>query len=505
MGTDPSLPPGGTPVVPGLDADGRIAVLGTEDAGPAAVRGGIVRIVGYVVGIALSVVAAALLFRHLGVDDGGRYITVFSLIGIVGGVSDLGLSALAMRELSVRDTEGRRDLLRDLMGLRIATTLVGGGGGVLFVVISGYGRTSELGALIATGGLLIQSVQAMLTTPMLARLQLGLVTAIDLLRQLVMTGGTILLVVLDAPLLAFFAVPGAGALAALVATVPFVRADVPAGASFDRRRLGALLKPTLTLALATAIGSIYFRVAVIVTSLVGTADETGYFGVSFRVVEVLAAIPALAIGSAFPIFTRAASEDYDRLAYGVSKTYEVSLALGGLLAIGIGSGAVTAIDIVAGSDFAPSVGVLRIQGVALGLACVAGLWAYVMVSMHRNRELVAFAGGMLLISAGLTAALVPSAGAQGGAIATLIAEFAAVIGGAVVLGRVDARLRPRLLPALRVLGALAAGAAVMAIPGQPELVRAIGATGVYLVALGLLGGYPEELLQELRRRKPVPA
>ena len=45
-------------------------------AAAAAARGGLLRAGGYVVGQGMSVAAAALLFRHLGVADAGRYITV---------------------------------------------------------------------------------------------------------------------------------------------------------------------------------------------------------------------------------------------------------------------------------------------------------------------------------------------------------------------------------------------------------------------------------------------
>lgn len=77
-------------------------LLDTPQAGPAAVRGGAMRVVGYVAGVALSVGSSALLFRHLGVVDSGRYVTVLALIAIVLGVTDVGLTTIGVRELAVR-------------------------------------------------------------------------------------------------------------------------------------------------------------------------------------------------------------------------------------------------------------------------------------------------------------------------------------------------------------------------------------------------------------------
>jgi len=61
-----------------------VDVLDTPSAGGKVIRGGVLRGGGYVAGLALAVVGAALMTRHLGVVDWGRYVTVLSLVSIVG-------------------------------------------------------------------------------------------------------------------------------------------------------------------------------------------------------------------------------------------------------------------------------------------------------------------------------------------------------------------------------------------------------------------------------------
>ena len=46
-----------------------------------------------------------------------------------------------------------------------------------------------------------------------------------------------------------------------------------------------LLRETAFYAAATALGTVYFQVAVVATSLLSTQTETGYYSVAFRVVE----------------------------------------------------------------------------------------------------------------------------------------------------------------------------------------------------------------------------
>ena len=66
-------------------------VLDTSAAGPAAIRGGAIRIVAFAAGTVFGVTSGALLYRHLGVVDTGRYSLAISLVAIVAG--RLGLRA----------------------------------------------------------------------------------------------------------------------------------------------------------------------------------------------------------------------------------------------------------------------------------------------------------------------------------------------------------------------------------------------------------------------------
>ena len=80
----------------GMEAGGQSAprapTCSTPAAGSLVIRGGVLRTVGYGVGIVLSVVAVAILIRHLGASDFGRYVTVISLITIVGSLAEAGLT-----------------------------------------------------------------------------------------------------------------------------------------------------------------------------------------------------------------------------------------------------------------------------------------------------------------------------------------------------------------------------------------------------------------------------
>ena len=217
------------------DAEGD--VLDTEQAGPAAVRGGILRAGGYVFGALLSLASAALLFRHLGVDDTGRWVTIQSIVLIVAGITDAGLTAIGTREYAVLDGAARTAALRSLFGLRLLLTLVGTLVAIGFTAIAGYGATLVLGTAITCLGLLLTMVQHQYGIGLTARLRLGWVSAADVVRQAVQALAIVLLVVAGAELLDFFWAVTIGCAAGALTILVAARGTIPMQPALALRRL----------------------------------------------------------------------------------------------------------------------------------------------------------------------------------------------------------------------------------------------------------------------------
>ena len=206
-------------------------VLGTSDAGPAVVRGGALRIAGYAVASLTALASGALLYRYLGVVDTGRYTTAGSLVALVAAASDLGLTAIGIRELSVRSGEARVQMARTLLGLRLMVTGLGILAVTVFALIA-YGSTLGLGVLLAGIGLVFQVWQGTLAIPLMVDLRFGWTSLFELLRQLLISALIVVFVISDAGLLAFLASPIPASVVVLALTIALFRAQVPMGFRF---------------------------------------------------------------------------------------------------------------------------------------------------------------------------------------------------------------------------------------------------------------------------------
>ncbi len=472
-------------------------VLDTERAGSLVVRGGAWRVGGYVVGTLISLVGVALVTRHLGVGQYGQYQTVLSLLMVVAAVTDVGMATFGLREYSQRSSTDRDDLMATLLGLRLALTTVGILVALLIGAIAGYSWQLELGILLAGFGLLLAVLQTTLAIPLNAQLRIGTVAALDTGRQILTVIGFVIFVVVGAGVVAFLAVPIPVGLILLAATAWYVRGLIPLVPQVRMAAWIGLLKATAAFAVATAAGAIYVYTAMILTSFVAGAEQTGLFAVSFRVIVVAAAVPGLIVGVAFPVLARAARDDRNRLAYALRRLFDVSVLLGTASVIGLVLGAPFIIELIAGPKFAGAVGVLRIQAFALLAAFLLATWGFGLLSMHRHRALLISNLIALALSAGLILILAQSDGARGAALATVVCEAVLALCYGVSLTRGHRDLRPQVWIVARVAAAAVPACAIALVSGLSSLPQAVLALAIYVGLALAFRAVPGELAELL--------
>jgi O-antigen/teichoic acid export membrane protein len=487
------LQPGPQPPAPGeLGTEAR-DMLDTSEAGGAALRGSVLRTGSYVLGILLSLISARVLIEHLGVSNFGRYTTVVALVTIVSGFTEGGLNSIVLKEFAVLGEQRRREMMASAIGIRLVLTVVGVALAVAFAAVAGYGATMIAGTALAGTGLILQLLQSTLATTLQAQLRFGWVSAVEMLRQVVNVGLLVALALAGAHLLTLLAVAIPASGISLLFTIPLVLRYTSLRPSFHAARWWHLLRETVPWAVVAAVSIVYFRVALVLMSLISSAKQTGYFATSFRITEVLVAIPVLVISAAFPILARAEREDTARFNLASGRIFELALFAGTGLVLCLEVGAAFAIHVIAGGKADPSITVLRIQGPALIASFVAVACGYPLLMRRRYRE-VLFANLIaLFISAVLTLSLAPSLGARGAALAALVAEAGLAIGQAVMLRRAAPGVQLR-LSTIGVV-ALAGGVAVavgLLLPVHPLIAVAVAAL-IYGGVLRLLGRFPPEV------------
>ena len=487
---------------PAGGAPAPVDVLDRADAGARVIRGGVVRGVTYAVTIGLTGAIVPLMTRHLGVADFGRFVTASSVVMIVAGVTEFGLSGIGTREYALASAGGRRAPLANLLGLRSVLTIAGLAVATLLMTVAGYREVVILGMLVSGLGLMLLNVQQTYAIALTAQLSWGIASLFELVNSVVVAAATVALVIVGAHLLPFFFVSVVSSAAALLAAVIYLRREISLLPRFDVTAWVALARDTLPYAAAATVGILYPRVGLIVVSLLSDAHQTGYYSTAFKVVEVLGGTSGLIAGSAFPVFARAGRDDHERLRYAMGKVSDTALIAGAYLTLSMVVAAPFVIEVLGGRTFAAAVPVLRLQALALLGGFLAATWSYVLLSLRMHATLLRVTAAALVVSIALSVALVPTFGAKGASIASVVAEFVVATGYVLALIRRTANMRPGFALVPRV--ALAAGAALsaLALP-LPSVAQWAIASVVYLGLLALLRAFPQELLDVIRRRQNV--
>lgn len=468
-------------------------VLTSAAAGGRVIRGSFVRAGGMTAGIVVGLGTAALLLRHLGVAESGRYVTVMSLLVIAGSITDTGLNITGSRALALRTPDERSILVANFVGQRLVITPVVLLLAFLFALLAGYTRSMVVGTLLAGTGVFVFSVADAVLLPLTVELRNAGLAFIDFFKQALTLVGVALLVVLGAHLTPFFAIQIVVGIAvaivasALVGQRPFLRPR------FDRVEQRSMLTRALPVATAFVLGQIYFRMVIVLMSLISNAKQTGYFAGSLRAMEALVTMPILIAGVALPVLVRAARDDRARLRYALKGLNEGAVIGGVFVILVTFRAAEPVMALIGGPSFRPSGGVLRIQVATLLFIALCQIWTVALVALGRQRDLILANTAALLGVAVFVAVLVPSLGARGGALASVLGDIllASLIYWRLHATMGEVRIRLRFL--VRVAAAVALACICFVVPGLPDLIAAALAGFVFVGFGQAIGMFPDEL------------
>ena len=462
-------------------------VLHSGAAGGKVVRGGVIRIAGFVVGILFGLGTSALLLRHLGVTDYGRYGTVAALLGIVLALSDGGLTTIGARELATTPAGPERTRVAStLMLVRLVTTTIGVLIAVVFAVFAYSSAQLTLGAALVGASVVLISLQAMASVPLLITLRVAPITGFEILRHALTFLGVLALVLAEAGLEWFFVLQIPIAALLLILTLVYVRRSFPIGIRADRDSAYRLARETLPLAVASTMIVLYGGAMVIIVSLIASDYQTGLFVTSARIMEVVVGLPGLMIALALPVLSVASVNNHDRLRNALQLMIELGLVLSTLVAVTLALASDSVIHLIGGLAFAGAAPILQVQAFAIIGVFVSQTLQNALISLRQQQTLVLTNAVALVAVIVFGVVLVSRFGAIGGAYAVVGAEALLVL----LLTLTLRRQAPQVLPSLRfswkvaVCLAIAAMAALIPLPST-WLNAIIGASAFLVVAIAL--------------------
>lgn len=370
----------------------------------------------------VGLLTAPILVRELGDDAFGRFSTVYALVMIVAALGDLGLSTVGVADWVRKGPSERRVLWQELLGARILVTAFMGFAAITLAIGLGHDREMLVAEAVGILGITVSAVASVLAVPLIAELRQGRVAVAEFARA-----GSV------ATFQALFALIGAG-------LVPLLAATVPAGAlgvfivwlslgrpfvrpRFGRAGLARIARESVAFAAASATSAVYLRSSMLLVPLVAGSTAVGEFGVAFRAMEFLTAVPLLLTGALFPLLVHASTTDERRLAQGFELMWRSSMALCVGFTASILAVAPLVVLALRGSPSSVATDSLGYFGLAIGLMFLGMTSLWLLLARRSYRTVLLINVIALLGNVAVTLLLGPLLGAPAGAASVAICEI----------------------------------------------------------------------------------
>lgn len=367
--------------------------------------------------------------RHLQPEGFGDLNYVLAIVGMFAGFSTLGLESIVVRDLvQAPDQQGR--ILGTALALQsAASAFLAAGCGAFLLLVGDDGAGTSLGGVLASATILtggIASIRSWFQYRVLSKYVVWVENSAYLLVALL----KIAFIQMDAGLDAFlFAFLLESLLAA--AGVAVMRMGVGQGVGgleFDRRIATRMLRDGLPVAISNLAILLYMKMdQVMIRSLVDTR-ELGLYAAAVRICEMWYFIPITVVNTLFPALIALHGTDEARFLVGVRRLIGwlvvSSVAIG--VAVATLSGPIVAV--LYGPHYAESARLLAIQiwsGVFISVGVASGTWIYAKNLQNTGivRSLVGLAANL-----GLNLLWIPTMGAYGASLATIVSQAVANYG-----------------------------------------------------------------------------
>ncbi len=373
--------------------------------------------------INLAVMAYAA--RALNLEEYGRYTLAISFAAIFSVVTDLGINAILVREIS-----RRKEMANELLGNAISLKALAGALAVVACVAASYLSSSmetfpvvAVVALTLLAGGIANAIQAL----PLAHARLDYFSLISLVTA-VSTG--ILFILAGSNSNAFwFAWAYLGAsIVGLAVTVIISRKFASPELTADLQVWKRLLRQGIPIALSTVFVMAYTRFNIVVLSWIKGEAAVGAYYPAYTLVFYSTILPnALAtsvLPTIAPLFNNAKK-------FAKSAEKWLKLVLIAMLPVALGFFAFSKMLVIAvfGAAYTASIAPLSILAFMLIPLSLNIMITTILLSSDRQGTAMKIVGVMALLSLPLNVALIPRFGPAGAAVAALLVETAGAIGG----------------------------------------------------------------------------
>ena len=316
----------------------------------------------------ISLVVIIYLARYLGTTGFGKYSFVFAYLAFFGVITDLGLEPILVREMS-RDPSTAPKLIGNAYFIRLILTVFAVVLSMIVISFMSYPADTTTYIYIASFTLLFISFSNFYAIIFQANLRMEYREIAKLIFKIISAALIIWIIFSHGTLMQVMIVLVFSEMVKTIISYLFSRKLVRPKFEIDFGLWKYLFKEALPIALSTVIWIIYFRIDVLMLSMMQGDAEVGLYSAAYKLCEPLSLVPNALMISLFPIMSKYFKTSKGGLLKSYRLGFKYLLIITLPIAIGVSILSDKIILLIYGAEFAGSTNALKIL-----------IWALVFIS-----------------------------------------------------------------------------------------------------------------------------
>ncbi len=443
----------------------------------------------------LALIINVALPRFLGPAAFGRLYFAMSFTGIFAILVEFGLNALVVREVSRKREDASRYLVNAAM-LKGALWIVAFALMFAVVNLANYPAETRAAVLILAVAMLMASMSSLLVAVLQAEDRVRWISISSVVEKVVYVGLGVTALLLGYSIIAVAVAFLLGAFVGLVLDLYWLRSlskRVSLHEGWQGLEVGPLLRRALPFFSYTLFAAAYFRIDVVMLSMMKGDTVVGQYGAAYKLFETTNFIPEAFLFALLPIIARLAMRRDRALAKMAQKALDILLLIAFPLAVGTFVLARNIITTLYGQGgFGQSVIVLRILAIAIVLMFANGVSVRLLIVTERQKRLSVTAVVAAITNLSLNLLLIPRLGAVGAAATTVFTEGVVMTMNASFLPRGLIRQIQPVVPVKSFLAAAIMAVPLVALREQNLVLLVFIGIAVYALAVRVLRILPSD-------------
>lgn len=189
------------------------------------------------------------------------------------------------------------------------------------------------------------------------------------------------------------------------------------------------LKMAYPFAISGVLWILYYQIDLVMLKGLTNPEQTGFYSVSYRTIEIFSALPRVIFYVGFTRFTKCFTTNPDLLPTEIYKSTRLLLAIVLPTIVAAGFCQTIIVNIIYGETFSPAISSLAILLPSLAIKMFGTLVETFLQATRREKYLPTLLLVTVIINIAANAILIPHLQAMGAAIATLLSEVVLAISG----------------------------------------------------------------------------